>query len=1058
MLRISKGLRSRLDMHSRQRRKEFPMRHYLTRISAAASVLALVALALPAGPVQASTRPVHRNPTNRPAWPCPQPNALVGSSDTGTVLPFNTNTRRRSSQPISAPVRFGPGTIAITPDGWTAYVVGNSSVTPVSLGTCSALPAITTGTSSFNVAITPDGKTAYVTNSGSATVTPIRTKTNTPLPVISVGSNPQAIAITPDSTTAYVLNRGSNTVTPIDTATNDAGGPISVGGGPSAIAITQDGTTAYVVNSNSNSVTPIDTATNDAGAPISVGTHPTAIAIAPDGTTAYVVNSNSNSVTPIDTATNHAGAPISVGSDPIAIAITPDGTTAYVLNESSGTVTPIDTDTNHAGPAIGVWGVPVAIGISRNGATAYIADRFSRAITPIDTATNTDLPAIGTVSDPTVIAIAPVTPYKSAIITTTHAGVGVTQWGDLNIPAQAPSAQGTRTYGLRYLPTNNEFSGAGCPCEGWGVADPDIGVTGYADQATGTAGLKVLGFRRLVNKSTHQVFGAQSVVTVGTTFKVTNIYSAATADLIQDQVTITNISDSDVGTVLYRRLVDWDMEPTAFSEYVTIEGNGSSPALTGTTNDGFDSADPLSASNAIGIIGNAVRYGPMDQGVQFNFNFGALAASASKTFTVYYGAAGGQAQAYTDLGNVHAQAYALGEPSSSADGTPNTAMLGFSGVGGPALSFPPSPLPPLTVHGKTLLDGEVQMPYDDTLSATGGTPPYSWSMVGGSLPPGLSLGSDGELSGTPTSAGTWQFTARVDDAANGSATGTFVVSIDQDFASTGGAVIKSGNVGMGIVRWGNLDVPDRAPSAQGTTTYGLRYLPTNNEFLGPGCPCEGWGVADQSSLVTGSADQASGIDGLRLISFSSTPTTAISTVAVGSTFDVTNFYAPVKGQPDLFKDKVTIKNISGATTGDVLYRLVDDWDMEPTAFDELVTIQGFGNSPALVRTTNSGFDSADPLSPSDDNGATGNFVRFGPQDQGAQFDFDFGTLDPGASITFTEYWGAAATEAAAYTDLAAVGVQAYTLGEPSSSSDGSPNTAILGFSGIGGSNLPFPPA
>lgn len=426
---------------------------------------------------------------------------------------------------------------------------------------------------------------------------------------------------------------------------------------------------------------------------------------------------------------------------------------------------------------------------------------------------------------------------------------------------------------------------------------------------------------------------------------------------------------------------------------------------------------------------------------------------------MYYGAAASQAQAYTDLGIVHVQAYSLGEPSASTDGTPNTAMLGFSGIGGTPLSFPPPPPPPaLTVDGTTLPDGQVQLPYDDTLSATGGTPPYNWSVVGGSLPPGLGLSSDGDLSGTPTSSGTWQFTAGVGDAANGFATGTFVVSIDQSFATPGGVVIKSGNIGMGIVQWGNLNVPDQAPSAQGTTTYGLRYLPTGNEFTGPGCPCEGWGVADQSSLVTGYADQDTGTDGLSLISFTSTPTTAISKVAVGSMFDVTNFYAPAKGHPDLYRDKITIKNVSGASSGDVLYRLVVDWDMEPTAFNELVTIQGAGNSPALVRTTNDGFDDANPLSPSDDIGATGNFIRFGPEDQGAQFDFDFGSMAPGASITFTEYWGAAPTEAAAYADLAAVGVQAYSLGEPSSSSDGSPNTAILGFSGIGGSNLSFPPA
>jgi Subtilase family len=275
--------------------------------------------------------------------------------------------------------------------------------------------------------------------------------------------------------------------------------------------------------------------------------------------------------------------------------------------------------------------------------------------------------------------------------------------------------------------------------------------------------------------------------------------------------------------------------------------------------------------------------------------------------------------------------------------------------------------------------------------------------------------------------------------------------------SYGDAIIKSGNVGMGIAQWGDLNVPGQAPSAQGTTTYGLRYLPTNNEFTGPGCPCEGWGVADTVTGVDGYADESTGDAGQTLVSFRHTATTATSTVTIGSAIQATNAYSPVTGVPDLFQDQVVIKNISDAGLANVVYRRLVDWDMEPTAFDEYVTVEGFGNSPALVATTNDGFDSADPLSPSDNIGATGNFILFGPKDQGAQFDFDFGKLAAGAELTFTEYYGAAASQAQAYTDLAKVKVEAYSLGEPSSSTDGTPNTAMLGFADIGGTPLTFPP-
>lgn len=56
-------------------------------------------------------------------------------------------------------------------------------------------------------------------------------------------------------------------------------------------------------------------------------------------------------------------------------------------------------------------------------------------------------------------------------------------------------------------------------------------------------------------------------------------------------------------------------------------------------------------------------------------------------------------------------------------------------------------------------------PYNSILQATGGTPPYSWSETAGALPAGIELGLDGALSGTPTESGSFDFTARVTDAA-----------------------------------------------------------------------------------------------------------------------------------------------------------------------------------------------------------------------------------------------------------------------------------------------------
>lgn len=58
--------------------------------------------------------------------------------------------------------------------------------------------------------------------------------------------------------------------------------------------------------------------------------------------------------------------------------------------------------------------------------------------------------------------------------------------------------------------------------------------------------------------------------------------------------------------------------------------------------------------------------------------------------------------------------------------------------------------------------GEVSLPFEATLAATGGSGTYTWSLTSGALPPGLTV-TDGAIAGTPTTAGAYPFTATVTD-------------------------------------------------------------------------------------------------------------------------------------------------------------------------------------------------------------------------------------------------------------------------------------------------------
>src|ERR1041385_2264600 len=86
--------------------------------------------------------------------------------------------------------------------------------------------------------------------------------------------------------------------------------------------------------------------------------------------------------------------------------------------------------------------------------------------------------------------------------------------------------------------------------------------------------------------------------------------------------------------------------------------------------------------------------------------------------------------------------------------------------------------PALNIGAFNLAQGAVGLHYEQALIASGGQKPYAWAITDGSLPPGLSVTSDGVISGTvdcgastppcPVLDGhhskTWNFTAAVTDS------------------------------------------------------------------------------------------------------------------------------------------------------------------------------------------------------------------------------------------------------------------------------------------------------
>ena len=72
---------------------------------------------------------------------------------------------------------------------------------------------------------------------------------------------------------------------------------------------------------------------------------------------------------------------------------------------------------------------------------------------------------------------------------------------------------------------------------------------------------------------------------------------------------------------------------------------------------------------------------------------------------------------------------------------------------------------PLIISTQSLPGGVVNAPYTRTLTATGGTQPYTWSVSSGALPAGLTLdASTGVISGTPTAGVAAPFTVHLTDS------------------------------------------------------------------------------------------------------------------------------------------------------------------------------------------------------------------------------------------------------------------------------------------------------
>ena len=272
--------------------------------------------------------------------------------------------------------------------------------------------------------------------------------------------------------------------------------------------------------------------------------------------------------------------------------------------------------------------------------------------------------------------------------------LGVKDTGALNTNVGSVSTVGVT--GLSYKFPDGRWRDAtspGCLCEGWGVS---VNGTNSGYDGNGFSNLTVNSFNSTASTAT-------SVVSLTNLpgLSVTHAYAPSTvasSTFFVANVTISNTTGSTLNNLKYVRVMDWDVPPTEFREFVTIKGTATTSLLDDSHDNGFVSANPL--ANSDGASGtNNVDFednGPADHGAYFRFKFGDLATDASRTFQIFYGAAANESDALAAIAAEGIELFSFGQSARCVDGCradddAPTYIFGFKGVGGTPVI--PNPVP-----------------------------------------------------------------------------------------------------------------------------------------------------------------------------------------------------------------------------------------------------------------------------------------------------------------------------------------------------------------------------
>ncbi len=136
---------------------------------------------------------------------------------------------------------------------------------------------------------------------------------------------------------------------------------------------------------------------------------------------------------------------------------------------------------------------------------------------------------------------------------------------------------------------------------------------------------------------------------------------------------------------------------------------------------------------------------------------------------------------YTRAANGGGSCWALavfGTPTAGFQGTTVVTITETGNTGSATLTINWNITAPLSYPSQSLSQATVDRPFSASVAASGGTGAVSHQVTGGALPAGLSLASDGAITGTPTADGTFNFTVTATDASSATAQQSFALTVN----------------------------------------------------------------------------------------------------------------------------------------------------------------------------------------------------------------------------------------------------------------------------------------